>query len=276
MTQASIGFIGGGNMARSLIGGLIADHYPNTLISVSEPDATARGKLAADFSIEVLEDNQQLARTVDVLVLAVKPQMMKQVAEEIRDSVQAGQPMVVSIAAGIRSVSLDSWLGGGVALVRTMPNTPSLVGSGAAGLYANALVSEEQKAVAESILRAVGLTLWVRDEAQLDHVTALSGSGPAYFFLIIEALEAAGVKLGLPQESARLLAVQTAYGSAKMALESPEDAATLRQRVTSPGGTTEQALKVLEEGKIRELFEQALTAASERSAELADIFGDAS
>jgi len=181
---------------------------------------------------------------------------------------------VVSIAAGIRISSLDAWLGGHVALVRSMPNTPSLVGSGAAGLYANALVSEQQKAVAESILRAVGLTLWVKDETQIDSVTALSGSGPAYFFLIIEALEAAGVKLGLPQESARLLAVQTAYGASKMALESPEDAATLRQRVTSPGGTTEKALQVLEEGKIRQLFEQALTAASQRSVELADMFGD--
>lgn len=274
MTQASIGFIGGGNMARSLIGGLIADHYPNTLITVSEPDAGTRGKLAADFSIETLEDNQQLASSVDVLVLAVKPQMMRQVAEGLRDSVQTKRPLVVSIAAGIRAANLDEWLGGNVALVRTMPNTPSLVGSGAAGLFANALVSEAQKATAESILRAVGLTLWVKDEAQIDHVTALSGSGPAYFFLIIEALEAAGTKLGLPQESARLLALQTAYGAAKMALESPEDAATLRQRVTSPGGTTEQALKVLEEGKIRELFEQALTAASLRSGELADMFGE--
>jgi len=275
MTQASIGFIGGGNMARSLIGGLIADHYPAALISVSEPDATARGKLAADFSIEVLEDNQQLASSVDVLVLAVKPQLMKQVTEEIREGVQAKHPLVVSIAAGIRAANLDEWLGGNVAVVRTMPNTPSLVGSGAAGLYANDLVTEEQKAVAESILRAVGLTLWVKEETQIDHVTALSGSGPAYFFLIIEALEAAGCKLGLPQETARLLALQTAYGSAKMALESPEDAATLRQRVTSPGGTTEQALKVLEEGNIRQLFEQALTAASERSVELADMFGEA-
>ncbi|MDH5183463.1 MAG: pyrroline-5-carboxylate reductase [Gammaproteobacteria bacterium] len=274
MTQASIGFIGGGNMARSLIGGLIADHYPNTLISVSEPDAATRGKLAAEFSIQTVEDNQQLASSVDVLVLAVKPQMMKQVTEAMRDSVQAKHPLVVSIAAGIRAESLDAWLGGNVALVRTMPNTPSLVGSGAAGLYANALVSEAQKATAESILRAVGLTLWVKDETQIDHVTALSGSGPAYFFLILEALEAAGTKLGLPQESARLLALQTAYGAAKMALESPEDAATLRQRVTSPGGTTEQALKVLEEGKIRELFEQALTAASQRSAELADMLGE--
>lgn len=274
MTQASIGFIGGGNMARSLIGGLIADHYPNTLISVSEPDAATRGKLAAEFSIQTMEDNQQLASSVDVLVLAVKPQMMKQVTEAMRGSVQAKHPLVVSIAAGIRAENLDEWLGGNVALVRTMPNTPSLVGSGAAGLYANALVSEAQKATAESILRAVGLTLWVKDEAQIDHVTALSGSGPAYFFLIIEALEAAGTKLGLPQDSARLLALQTAYGAAKMALESPEDAATLRQRVTSPGGTTEQALKVLEEGKIRELFEQALNAASQRSAELADMLGE--
>ena len=274
MTQASIGFIGGGNMARSLIGGLISDRYPAALITVSEPDAGTRDTLARDFGIEVVDDNAQLVANNDVVVLAVKPQVMKEVAEAIADSVQARRPLLVSIAAGIRAPDLERWLGGGCAIVRTMPNTPALVGSGATGMYANAQVSAGQRGLAESLMRAVGLTLWVDDEDQMDAVTALSGSGPAYFFLILEVLQAAGQKLGLAQDSARLLAVQTAYGAAKMALESPEDAATLRRRVTSPGGTTEQAIKVLEEGGIHDLFEQALAAANRRSVELADMFGE--
>jgi len=276
MTQASIGFIGGGNMARSLIGGLIADRYPAALISVSEPNAETRNALATDFGIDVLDDNTRLVADSDVVVLAVKPQVMQEVTEAMAAAIQARQPLLVSIAAGIRSSDLDRWLGGGCAIVRSMPNTPALVGSGATGMYANAQVSEAQRDIAESLLRAVGLTLWVDDEEQMDAVTALSGSGPAYFFLILEALQAAGEKLGLGAESARLLAMQTAYGAAKMALESPEEAATLRQRVTSPGGTTERALEVLEQGGLRKLFEQALTAANNRSVELADMFGEKS
>jgi pyrroline-5-carboxylate reductase len=274
MTQASIGFIGGGNMARSLIGGLIADHYSPALISVSEPHAETRAALASDFGIDVLDDNSQLVANSDVVVMAVKPQVLREVAESVAGAVQARRPLLVSIAAGIRASDLERWLGGGCAIVRSMPNTPALVGSGATGLYANPRVSDEQRGIAESLLRAVGLTLWVEDESQMDAVTALSGSGPAYFFLILEALQAAGEKLGLSAENARLLAMQTAYGAAKMALESPEDAASLRQRVTSPGGTTERALQTLEAGGLRMLFEQALTAARDRSVELADKFGE--
>lgn len=276
MSQVSIGFIGGGNMARSLIGGLIADHTPNDSIRVSEPDTDVRDALARDFGIRVTDDNAALAADSEVVVLAVKPQVMKPVAESIAQQVQQRQPLLVSIAAGIRSDDLERWLGGDCALVRSMPNTPALVGSGATGLYANPRVSQAQRDIAESLLRAVGLTLWVEDEAQMDAVTALSGSGPAYFFLILEALQAAGEKLGLSADAARLLAMQTAYGAAKMALESPEEAATLRQRVTSPGGTTERALQVLEQGGLRELFAKALSAASDRSVELAKMFGEKS
>ncbi|MBD3610565.1 MAG: pyrroline-5-carboxylate reductase [Gammaproteobacteria bacterium] len=274
MSLPSIGFIGGGNMARSLIGGLIADNYPTELIRVSDPNADIRAALSQDFGIEVVADNQQLVASQAIIVLAVKPQVMPEVASGIQAPAQQHSPLIVSIAAGIRSSDLDRWLGGNCHIVRTMPNTPSLVGSGATGLYANPLVTEEEETSAESIMRAVGLALWVDDESQIDSVTALSGSGPAYFFLVLEALQQAGSKLGLEPETARLLALQTAYGAAKMALESPEDAATLRQRVTSPGGTTEQALKVLEENNIRDIFDKALAAAAHRSEELANLFGD--
>ncbi len=206
-------------------------------------------------------------------MLAVKPQVIRTVASEISAAVQARHPLIISIAAGIRSADLDRWLGGNTAVVRCMPNTPALVQSGATALIANARVSDEQRNLAESILRAVGLTLWLDDEQLMDAVTALSGSGPAYFFLIMEALQAAGVQLGLPEQTAQLLTLQTAFGAAKMALESDEDAATLRRRVTSPGGTTERALQTLENGGLRELIARALTAARDRSRELADQLG---
>jgi pyrroline-5-carboxylate reductase len=182
--------------------------------------------------------------------------------------------LVISVAAGIRIDDIDRWLGGGNAVVRTMPNTPALVKSGATALYGNKRVSGKQRELAESIMRAVGLTLWLDEESQMDAVTALSGSGPAYFFLIIELLQQSGIKLGLSADNARLLALQTAFGAAKMALESPDDSTKLRERVTSPGGTTERAINILEDGNIRELFERALSGACERAGELADQLGD--
>ena len=180
---------------------------------------------------------------------------------------------MISIAAGIREATLRDWLGAGAAIVRTMPNTPAMVQSGATALYANPAVTDEQRSIAESILRAVGIAIWVDDESLMDAVTALSGSGPAYFFLFMEALQTAGCELGLPPETARLLTLQTAFGAAKMALESTEDAATLRQRVTSPGGTTERAIAVLQDGGFEALVGKALQAAATRSRELADEFG---
>ena len=199
---------------------------------------------------------------------------MKTVAEEIRDSVQAKKPLVISIAAGVREKEINRWLGGDVAIVRAMPNTPALIQAGATALYANSKVSNDRRNIAETIMRAVGVVLWIEDEQQMDVVTALSGSGPAYFFLFMETLEAAGHALGLNKETARLLTLQTAFGATKMALESTEDCATLRQRVTSPGGTTEQALRIFEEGNLRQLISQAVTAAAKRSEELAQQFGE--
>ncbi|RMD69378.1 MAG: pyrroline-5-carboxylate reductase [Gammaproteobacteria bacterium] len=273
MDNPVIGFIGGGNMAASLIGGLIADGVPPSRLWVAEPDATRRKGLEARFGVQAREDNRAVAEVADVLVLAVKPQVIREVARALAPIVQARRPLVISIAAGVRERDLERWMGK-VPLVRAMPNTPALVQSGATALHANPYVDEDQRAMAESILRAVGITLWVEEEAQMDAVTALSGSGPAYFFLVMEAMQEAGHELGLPLETARILTLQTALGAARMALESEEDVALLRRRVTSPGGTTEQALRVLEEGGIRTLFKKALKAAYERSRALAQQLGD--
>lgn len=282
MKNIQISFIGGGNMAASLIGGLIADNLQAGQITVTDPSIRNRDHLAAHFGVHTSEDNATAIAGADVVVLAVKPQVLRTVAEELAPMIQgrqqAQQPLVISVAAGIRSVDLNRWLGGEtgnpVAVVRAMPNTPALVQTGAIGLYASGRVSDQQRDLAESILRAAGLTLWVEEEDQMDAVTALSGSGPAYFFRIMEALEAAGTELGLPAETARLLTLQTALGAAKMALESSESITTLRERVTSPGGTTEQGLRVMEEKNIDELMAQVLKAAADRSRELAELLGD--
>lgn len=239
-----------------------------------DPDPAQRDNLARRWpAVHLSAEAADSVTHADVLVLAVKPQVLGEAARALAPDVQARRPLVVSIAAGVRIGDIERWLGGDLPVVRCMPNTPALVGSGATALVANARVTPAQKAVAESILRAVGLTVWLDDESALDAVTALSGSGPAYCFLVMEAMEDAGVQLGLPRETARLLALQTAFGAAKLALESQDDAATLRARVTSRGGTTEQALRVLESGGLRELMARALTAARDRSRELADQLG---
>lgn len=275
MKQQHIGFIGGGNMASSLIGGLIQDGYPPQQITVSDLSQDKLNQLQSQFKINTTQDNADLCGQVSVLVLAVKPQNMHEVAGQIQPAVQANRPLVVSIAAGIREADLDRWLGGNLAIVRCMPNTPALVQTGATGLHANTAVSEAQRDVTESILRAVGLTVWVDQESDIDTVTALSGSGPAYFLLVIEALQAAAINAGLPCETAQILAQQTALGAAKIALESSDSPEVLRQRVTSPGGTTERAIGVLQAGGLSTLFEQALVAAKQRSEELSDQLGQA-
>jgi pyrroline-5-carboxylate reductase len=273
MTETTLAFIGGGNMTGSLVGGLIADGWKPARIHVADPDPQQTGRLARRFSVITTADNRTAVKHADAVVLAVKPQVIRAVAEELAPLIKQRHPLVISIAAGIRETSLRDWLGEETAIVRTMPNTPALVQCGATALYANPVVSEEQRNLAESILRAVGLAIWVDDEAMMDAVTALSGSGPAYFFLLMEALTSAGSQLGLPEDTARLLALQTAFGAAKMALESAEDAAKLRRRVTSPGGTTERAIRVFEENNFEGIVLQALRAAADRSRELAAEFG---
>ncbi|MEJ1365905.1 MAG: pyrroline-5-carboxylate reductase [Candidatus Sedimenticola sp. (ex Thyasira tokunagai)] len=268
MSSKTIAFIGGGNMSASLIGGLIADGYKAKRIIASDPDGEKLAGLAARFGIVAAPSNNDAVSRADIVVLAVKPQMMKEVAQGLAKAAQTSRPLVVSIAAGVREKELDLWLGGGVALVRTMPNTPAMLQAGATVLHAAPGVTGEQKNLAESILRAVGLTCWVDSEEKMDAVTALSGSGPAYFFLVMEAMEEAGKAMGLPAEATRLLTLQTALGAARMAIESNDGPAILRQQVTSPGGTTERALSILEEGSLRELFGNALQGARERSIEL--------
>ncbi len=275
MENACITFLGGGNMAASLIGGLIADGLPADRMTVSDPSAERREWLSARFGVAVHEDNRQAVAGADVVVLAVKPQVMRGLLAEVRDRICESNPLVVSIAAGLRTEALLRWLGCRPPLVRCMPNTPALVQSGVTALYAGEDVDEARRSLAESILRAVGITLWVEDEALLDAVTALSGSGPAYCFLLMEAMQAAGETLGLAPEQARLLTLQTVFGAAKMALESEEGPEVLRARVTSPGGTTERALAVFEEGGFRTLVQRAIEAAAERSRELADELGGA-
>ncbi len=260
MKDIPIGFIGGGNMARSLIGGLLASGGDPDHIWVAEPDAGHRELLRGRFGVHTGAGNRDIAARSEVIVLAVKPQVLCPVAEELADIVQARRPLVISIAAGVREPDIRRWLGGEAAIVRTMPNTPALVGSGATALFANPQVNDGQRQLAESIMRSVGLTVWVEQERMLDAVTALSGSGPAYFFLLMEALEKIGVQLGLDPEVARLLTLQTAFGAAKMALESPENPAALRARVTSPGGTTERAISVFKDENLDNLIARSLAA----------------
>lgn len=275
MKQQNIGFIGGGNMAWSLISGLLADGYEPQRISVADVDTARLDLLRTRLGVNVGSDNIRIAAGADIVVLAVKPQVMRTVVGGISATVRERQPLLVSIAAGIRVGELVAWLGGDAAIVRCMPNTPAQVRSGATALYANERVSREQRNTAERILRSVGLTVWVEEERLLDAVTALSGSGPAYFFLFMEAMERAAVSLGLDAHVARLLTQQTALGAAKIAMESAESPETLRQRVTSPGGTTEQAIRVFEEGRLSDLVREAMGAAERRSRELSEQFGGA-
>ena len=269
MTRDTLAFIGGGNMARSLIGGLVARGRAPDSIHVAEPQAALREALAKDFGVQVHEDAGSAARDAGTWVLAVKPQVMRGVCETLAPLAARNQPLVVSIAAGVTAGSIDAWLGGGQAVVRTMPNTPSLLGAGATGLYANPRVTPEGRALAESLMSAVGLAAWVSEESLMDAVTGVSGSGPAYVFLLSEALQAAGRAQGLDADTARALANQTLLGAARMLDETGEDAATLRQRVTSPGGTTQAALESFEADGFRDIVARAVAAATNRGRQLA-------
>jgi pyrroline-5-carboxylate reductase len=265
-----VAFIGGGNMARSLVGGLIARGHPADRLAVAEPQGALRGALHADFGVEVSADNRAAAAGADLVVLAVKPQVMRAVCAELAPALAARRPLVVSIAAGVRLDQFERWLGPDLAVVRAMPNTPALIGAGVAGLVANARVDAAQRDAAARLLAATGDVVWIDDEATMDAVTAVSGSGPAYFFLLIEALEAAAIAQGLPPEAARALVAQTALGAARMARESAEAPAALRERVTSPGGTTAAALAVLQDGGFATLVARAVERATARGRELSD------
>lgn len=266
----SLAFIGGGNMARSLIGGLIARGTKAADITVADPIAEAL-RLTRQSGVNVTSDNCEAVRGAQVVILAVKPQELRNVTEQLMPALEH-RPLLVSVAAGITAADIRLW-SGGLPVVRAMPNRPALEGCGMTGLYATPDVPAAARALAEQILGAVGATLWLEHESQMDVVTAISGSGPAYFFLLIEMLEQAGISLGLPADVARRLATETAYGSGCMARAASESPAILREQVTSKGGTTEAALRHLEANKVRDIFAQAVAAAARRSAALASEFG---
>ncbi len=264
--RPTIAFIGGGNMARSLIGGLLQHWHPEHII-VAEPNADLRDALARDFAVRVTGDNAQAASAARIWVLAVKPQVMNAVCAELA-SLPLDQVLVISIAAGIQLTAMRKALGNDVALVRSMPNTPALIGQGITALFAATSVSAAHRGWAEQIMQAAGRTVWIEDETLMDAVTATSGSGPAYFFLLIEAMQKAAIAQGLPAEVARELVLQTALGAARMAVESGEEASVLRQRVTSPNGTTQAALESFAANGFEVAVSQAITAATIRGREL--------
>lgn len=272
LSEGNLIFIGGGNMGRSLVGGLVARGVAPGRITVADPVAAARDGLVSDFGVQACADATQAMRAADLVLLAVKPQVMREVCQSLAPAFPASA-VAVSIAAGITTAQLDVWLGGGRAVVRAMPNTPALLGAGATGLYANARTTTAQRLLAGVVLDAVGISVWLQDEAQMDVVTALSGSGPAYFFLLTEALQAAAVELGLPEAAARALAAQTCLGAGRMLVEADEDAASLRQRVTSPGGTTQAALASFAQDEFDAIVARAVAAATRRGAELATQAG---
>jgi pyrroline-5-carboxylate reductase len=270
--QSKIVFIGGGNMAGALVGGMAQAGYPMENVWIVEPDSDKHGALRQHAGLNVTEQSDA-ADDAAVIVLAVKPQILQSVSRSLAAKVQKNKALVVSIAAGIRANDLSRWLGGNVSIVRAMPNTPSMVQTGATALLANQHCETEHRQLAEMILRAVGLTVWVESEAQMDAVTAVSGSGPAYYFMFMEAMCASGIKLGLDSETSRLLTVQTALGAAKMALESKEDLSTLRSKVTSPNGTTYAATQSFEANGLQDVVEQAMQACAQRSEDMARELG---
>jgi len=260
-------FIGAGNMATSLIGGLLARDFTPAQITACDINAEQLAKLAEQFSVRTNTDSTAGVADADIILLSVKPQLMQTVCEQLADAEFKAEPLFISIAAGVREADINRWLGNNRAVIRCMPNTPSLLQLGATGLFANRQVSATQKTAAQAILNAVGITVWVEQEILLDAVTAVSGSGPAYFFYFIELLQAAGEKLGLDSDTALALARQTALGAATMAQQ--DDVVELRQRVTSKKGTTEQAILSFQKNHLDQLVEDATKAAYLRSDELA-------
>ncbi len=267
-TEPTIAFIGAGNMASSIIGGLVNSGFPANKIFASDPNQNNLDRLSDQFKINTSSDNNVAVSNADVILLAVKPQLMQVVCEPLRANLPKNS-VVISIAAGITCANLGSWLGTDQALVRCMPNTPAQVSLGASGLYANTNVSEEQKTQTEAIISAVGITRWVATEDLIDTVTAISGSSPAYFFLFIEAMVDAAVAQGMDKQCATDLAIQSALGAAKLAQTSDDDIVELRKKVTSPKGTTERAIQTFEEQNIRHTVACAMDACVQRAKELA-------
>lgn len=275
MSRSNIAIIGGGNMARAIAGGLIRSGYDPGHIRISEPLAEQRDILVREFPGSVISgDNNVVAADAGILLLAVKPQILKSVCQGIGTTVQQQKPLVISIAAGPRVDDIDRWLGGKLEIVRVMPNQPALVDQGISALYANARTDELGRILAEKVMTAVGQAVWVDDESLLDAVTAVSGTGPAYFYLLIDVLIQSAIRLGIDADTARTLAVETARGAATLAAAEAESMATLIERVRSPGGTTTAAFERLDAADVRGIFDDAIEAAKNRSIELAQKADD--
>ena len=267
----SVAFIGGGNMARSFIAGLLADGADAASIRVAEPIDAVREALRRDFGVQAFADNRDAVAGAGCWVLAAKPQILRAVCEPLADLAQSTQPLIVSIAAGVTTRQLDRWLGGTVAIVRAMPNLPALLGAGVAGAYASPQVDAAGCRRAERLLAAAGQVVWLTDEGKMDAVTAVSGSGPAYVFLLAESMLSAAQSQGLPPDAARVLVLQTVLGAARMLAEGDGEPGELRRRVTSPGGTTQAAMDVFHGGDFDALVTRAIHAAAERGRELSAV-----
>lgn len=272
--MTTLTFIGAGNMSTSIIGGLINQGYSANDITACDPNVEGLEAVKHTFGIHTHTDNIIACAKSDVIILAVKPQVLKQVAMNLQSAMAQREtlPLIISIAAGINCDNIQQWLNQDIAVVRCMPNTPALVGQGASGLYANGFTSDTQKAIAEQLLSAVGYATWVEKESLIDAVTAISGSAPAYFFLLMEAMIEAGVKQGLDRESATQLTLHTAFGAATLAQSSDVTVDELRKRVTSPGGTTEQAILSYENAGLRDIVEEAMQRCADRSVTMAKDF----
>lgn len=268
----TLAFIGAGNMAQAIIKGLINQGYTPSNITATDPDQDKLQQLQADIGIQVTCDNHQACAQADTIVIAVKPQVMPEVMKDLSAAIDGSRHLIISIAAGIMASSMENWLGKDCAIVRCMPNTPALVGKGASALYATSHASDEQKQVAEQVLQAVGISIWVDNESLIDTVTAVSGSGPAYYFLMMEAMISAAQGLGLTAEQAKALVLQTAAGAAEMAQTGDKSPADLRIAVTSPKGTTEAALNSFYADGYGDTVAKAMQAAFDRSEELAELF----
>jgi pyrroline-5-carboxylate reductase len=269
LDKPHIAFIGAGNMASSIIGGLVRSGHPAARITAADPYPPSLQALSAIAAVKICANNADAVANADVVVLAVKPQVMAEASDSIAQAIQATGAVTISIAAGVTIASMQSRLGDEAAIVRCMPNTPALLGCGASALYANPRTSEQQRNYAQSILSAVGIVSWVPSEQALDAVTALSGSGPAYFFLFMEAMIEAGVDLGLDRDTASAMTMQTALGAARMAAENGLELAELRRRVTSPGGTTQRAIESFQHNGLDSIVAKAMQAAADRAAEMA-------
>ena len=266
--DTQIRFIGAGNMATSLISGLLNKGFNTAHIKATNPNYNQREYIRKQYNIQVFDDNNEHFGWPDVVVMAVKPQVMKTALTEIRDNIHHTQPLVVSVAAGITTAQMQDWLQQPTAIIRTMPNTPAAIGQGAIGMFANPHVTDTQRQMCEQMMDAMGTSVWVTKETDMDIVTALSGSGPAYFFTFIKAMQNVAEELGLSPENARLLTQQTAVGASLLAERSDLSMAELIDQVTSPQGTTHAAITRFHELNIEDIVKQAVTAACQRSAEL--------